>query len=171
MSMSVWWIIKGLKRFVFLFEIWFCTYTSEEVLLTKYGLICLKKLLKIRHEGWASFNNHECKADYVFLVYSSYRQSSKIPIHKVSFSFQFQQVSIPTYTDTEYLQELQSPTWTRAETDHLFDLCHRFDLRFIVIHDRYDTNKFPTGRTIEDLKQRYYFVCHTLAKVGWEKNC
>jgi len=36
----------------------------------------------------------------------------------------------------------------------LFDLCERFDLRFIVIHDR-----FPNpNRTIEDLKERYYSI-------------
>jgi hypothetical protein len=42
-------------------------------------------------------------------------------------------------------------TWSREETDQLFDLCERFDLRFIVIADR-----FPTDRSVEDLKSRYY---------------
>ncbi|KAM7502548.1 hypothetical protein LguiB_001452 [Lonicera macranthoides] len=41
--------------------------------------------------------------------------------------------------------------WTREETDQLFQLCERFDLRFIVIADR-----FPSSRTVEDLKNRYY---------------
>lgn len=41
--------------------------------------------------------------------------------------------------------------WTKEETDKLFDLCERFDLRFIVIADR-----FPTSRTVEELKNRYY---------------
>lgn len=42
-------------------------------------------------------------------------------------------------------------TWTKEETDHLFELCERFDLRFIIIADR-----FPTQRTVEELKDRYY---------------
>jgi DNA methyltransferase 1-associated protein 1 len=41
--------------------------------------------------------------------------------------------------------------WSREETDKLFELCERFDLRFIVIADR-----FPTTRSVEDLKNRYY---------------
>lgn len=41
--------------------------------------------------------------------------------------------------------------WTKEETDQLFDLCERFDLRFIVIADR-----FPSPRTVEELKDRYY---------------
>lgn len=41
--------------------------------------------------------------------------------------------------------------WSREETDQLFELCERFDLRFIVIADR-----FPSDRSVEDLKSRYY---------------
>ena len=45
---------------------------------------------------------------------------------------------IPTYTDIEYANHLKDPDWSKEETDHLLDLCQRFDLRFTVIHDRYD---------------------------------
>lgn len=41
--------------------------------------------------------------------------------------------------------------WTKEETDELFELCARFDLRFIVIAD-----KLPSSRTVEELKNRYY---------------
>jgi DNA methyltransferase 1-associated protein 1 len=34
-------------------------------------------------------------------------------------------------------QSLPHRTWTREETDELFKLCREYDLRFIVIHDRY----------------------------------
>jgi DNA methyltransferase 1-associated protein 1 len=80
-------------------------------------------------------------------------------------------LAIPTYTDEQYKKYFQgervlSPfdglhsalgplltvplvlednDWTREETDTLFDLCERFDLRFIVIHDRFPNPK----RTIE----------------------
>jgi DNA methyltransferase 1-associated protein 1 len=46
--------------------------------------------------------------------------------------------------------------WTREETDYLFQLCQQFNLRFIVIADRYD---FPEKqRSLEELKERYYHV-------------
>lgn len=43
------------------------------------------------------------------------------------------------------------------------DLCRRFDLRFIIIHDRWDRSTFPI-RTVELLKDRYYNICNALAK-------
>ncbi|AQK69492.1 SWR1-complex protein 4 [Zea mays] len=47
--------------------------------------------------------------------------------------------------------------WSKEETDQLFELCERFDLRFIVIADR-----FPTARSVEDLKSRYYSASRAL---------
>uniref|UniRef100_A0A0D3GAA7 Myb-like domain-containing protein n=3 Tax=Oryza TaxID=4527 RepID=A0A0D3GAA7_9ORYZ len=61
------------------------------------------------------------------------------------------------YTDEEYEKYLTDPAWSREETDKLFELCERFDLRFIVIVDR-----FPTDRSMEDLKSRYYSVTRAL---------
>ncbi|KAF8006610.1 hypothetical protein BT93_K0803 [Corymbia citriodora subsp. variegata] len=53
----------------------------------------------------------------------------------------------------DYAFAKYNKTWTKEETDQLFDLCERFDLRFIVIADR-----FPSSRTVEELKDRYYAV-------------
>ncbi|GAB4841805.1 swr complex subunit [Ancistrocladus abbreviatus] len=47
--------------------------------------------------------------------------------------------------------------WTKEETDQLFDLCEHFDLRFIVIADR-----FPTSHSVEELKDRYYSVSRAI---------
>ncbi|XP_020234810.1 SWR1-complex protein 4 isoform X1 [Cajanus cajan] len=55
---------------------------------------------------------------------------------------------------TRYLTD---PMWTKEETDQLFDLCERFDLRFVVIADR-----FPSSRTVEELKDRYYSVSRAI---------
>lgn len=55
---------------------------------------------------------------------------------------------------------LPQKPWTREETDALFDLCDRFDLRFAVIHDRWP-DIFPS-RTVEELKDRYYSVAKRL---------
>ncbi|KAJ3131393.1 swr complex subunit [Physocladia obscura] len=49
--------------------------------------------------------------------------------------------------------------WTREETDELFALCKRFDLRFTVVVDRLESDK---SRTIEDVKERYYDVTNKI---------
>lgn len=50
------------------------------------------------------------------------------------------QVQLSRYTQEEYDSQVKagSGDWSKAETDYLFDLCERFDLRFIVIADRYE---------------------------------
>ncbi|CAJ0824193.1 6479_t:CDS:2 [Entrophospora sp. SA101] len=59
--------------------------------------------------------------------------------------------------------EDQDRDWSKEETDYLFDMCRKYDLRFIIIHDRYD---FPNKiRTIEDLKERYYSVCKKILQI------
>ncbi|KAI4319361.1 hypothetical protein MLD38_032966 [Melastoma candidum] len=66
-------------------------------------------------------------------------------------------VDIIKYTDEEYNKCLTDPGWTKGETDQLFELCEKFDLRFIVIADR-----FPSSHTVEELKDRYYSVSRAL---------
>lgn len=64
---------------------------------------------------------------------------------------------VPEYTDEEYERHLQSPNWTKEETDYLMGLCKKYDTRFIVIHDRWD-NSLYKERTIEEIKDRYYTI-------------
>lgn len=53
--------------------------------------------------------------------------------------------------------------WSREETDYLFDMLRTYDMRFLVVHDRWD---FPnSNRSIEDLKERYYSVCRHLIRI------
>ncbi|XP_071922631.1 SWR1-complex protein 4-like [Coffea arabica] len=79
------------------------------------------------------------------------------PSGDYSFAKYNKSVDVIKYTDDEYEKHLTDPMWTKEETDELFDLCERFDLRFIVIADR-----FPTSRTVEELKSRYYSVCRAI---------
>lgn len=79
------------------------------------------------------------------------------PTGDYSFAKFNKKVDIIKYTDEEYYKHLNDPTWTKDETDQLFDLCERFDLRFVVIADR-----FPASRSIEELKSRYYAVSRAL---------
>ncbi|XP_010241543.1 PREDICTED: SWR1-complex protein 4 [Nelumbo nucifera] len=79
------------------------------------------------------------------------------PTGDYSFAKYNKSVDIIKYTDEEYEKYLTDPMWTKEETDQLFDLCERFDLRFIVIADR-----FPSSRTVEELKNRYYSVSRAI---------
>lgn len=71
---------------------------------------------------------------------------------------------IPKYDEKEYNMYIHCDQWTKEETDYLMEMCSRFDLRFTVIKDRWDKRRFPTERTVEDIKERYYFVYNQLAK-------
>ena len=47
-------------------------------------------------------------------------------------------IELQEFTKDEYKSHLQDPDWTFEETDYLWDLCRRFDLRWVVIQDRYE---------------------------------
>ncbi|MED6168579.1 swr complex subunit [Stylosanthes scabra] len=79
------------------------------------------------------------------------------PTGDYSFAKYNKSVDVVKYTDEEYDKYLTDPMWTKEETNQLFDLCERFDLRFIVIADR-----FPSSRTVEELKDRYYSVSRAI---------
>mmetsp|Transcript_46977 Transcript_46977/g.77749 ORF Transcript_46977/g.77749 Transcript_46977/m.77749 type:complete len:418 (-) Transcript_46977:283-1536(-) len=66
-------------------------------------------------------------------------------------------IKVLSYTDAEYELHLAQPNWSKEDTDQLFELCRSFDLRWPVIHDR-----FLEGRTLDQLKERYYDVCRLL---------
>ncbi|KAL3131021.1 hypothetical protein ABBQ38_000343 [Trebouxia sp. C0009 RCD-2024] len=72
------------------------------------------------------------------------------------------QLYIFKYDDDEWDNVLvKDPAWTREETDYLLQLCELFDLRFLIIADRYE---YPGGvhRSMEDIKARYYAVARQL---------
>lgn len=79
----------------------------------------------------------------------------------------------PEYTDAQYETHLKSADWDKPETDYLVELVHEWDLRWVVIADRFEyqpgdeksqeTNSIearttPKERSMEDLKTRYYQV-------------
>lgn len=66
------------------------------------------------------------------------------------------------YSAEEYNQHLRDDDWTKDETDYLIEMCESYDLRFIVIADRYE---WPgKERSIEDLKSRYYTIARRLLR-------
>ena len=79
----------------------------------------------------------------------------------------------PKYDDAQYKEHLHSEDWSRDETDYLVNLVLDYDLRWVVIADRYDYQPTTTKdgiepstalipatkkRTMEDMKARYYDV-------------
>ncbi|XP_022991708.1 SWR1-complex protein 4-like isoform X3 [Cucurbita maxima] len=99
---------------------------------------------------WLPFSNSARKDN--LQLYHWVRVVNGIPpIGDYSFAKYNKSVEVVKYTDEEYEKFLKDPSWTKEETDQLFDLCERFDLRFVVIADR-----FPSTRTVEELKERYY---------------
>lgn len=57
---------------------------------------------------------------------------------------------------------LIDPLWTRSETDELWSLLKQFDLRFIVVHDRFSNPE----KSLEDLKDRYYAISRRLLELN-----
>ncbi|XP_025108862.1 DNA methyltransferase 1-associated protein 1-like isoform X1 [Pomacea canaliculata] len=115
---------------------------------------------RVRPWKWMPFTNPARKDGAVFYHWRKVADEGK----DYPFARFNKVVDIPAYSDLEYQQHLHDEGWTRQETDHLFDLCKRFDVRFIVVHDRWDRQRFRQ-RSVEDLKERYYNVCNTLTKV------
>lgn len=82
-------------------------------------------------------------------------------------------VAKPQYTDEQYETHLKNEDWSMEETDYLVDLATDFDLRWVVIADRYEykpkeqpkenedsmaVTPQAKPRTQEDMKARYYDV-------------
>ncbi|XP_017701520.1 SWR1-complex protein 4 [Phoenix dactylifera] len=105
---------------------------------------------------WLSFTS-SARTDNLQLYHWVRVVNGVPPTGDYSFAKYNKSVDILRYTDEEYEKHLIDPMWTKEETDQLFDLCERFDLRFIVIADR-----FPSSRSVEELKSRYYSVNRAL---------
>lgn len=130
---------------------------------TTHGYRTVKAKLgckKVRPWKWMPFTNPARKDGAIFYHWRRASEEGK----DYPFARFNKTVQVPVYSEQEYQMYLHDDSWTKAETDHLFDLCHRFDLRFIVIHDRYDHQQYKK-RSTEDLKDRYYSICAKLGNV------
>ena len=88
---------------------------------------------------WHQFEN-PAREDQFQLAHWTKEKESDEPYQFARFN---RKAQVITYTDDEYKQHIvphdtkRRTEWTRQETDCLFDLCERFQLKFIVIADRY----------------------------------
>merc|ERR1719411_42832 len=115
---------------------------------------------KVRPWKWMAFTNPARKDGLVLNHWRRVTEEGK------DYPFaRFNKVcEVANYTKVEYNRHLMDPSWSKQETDHLMDLATRFDLRFIIMADRWDSNTY-TGRTVEDLKERYYNIVDKLERV------
>ncbi|KAL4878526.1 hypothetical protein BJY04DRAFT_195565 [Aspergillus karnatakaensis] len=103
------------------------------------------------------------------------RGDSKPVEHESAFAKYNIKARVPKrYTMDEYNRHLRSDEWSREETDYLMDLVEEYDLRWVVIADRYDFHPQPVEntetalvpskqvRTMEHMKSRYYFVAASM---------
>ena len=73
-------------------------------------------------------------------------------------------IRVPEYTDEQYEKHFAAEDWSKTETDYLMRLASDFDLRWIVIADRYDEREISrpgleyNERSMEQLKSRYYQI-------------
>lgn len=115
---------------------------------------------RVRPWKWVAFTNPARKDGLVLQHWRRQADEGKdYPFAKFNKS-----IEVPTYTEAEYQHHLVSAGWSREETDHLMDLAQRFDLRFIIMHDRWDRNCY-CERSVEDLKERYYAIAEKLERV------
>ncbi|XP_072172762.1 DNA methyltransferase 1-associated protein 1-like [Diadema setosum] len=115
---------------------------------------------QVRPWKWMSFTNPARKDGAVFHHWRRIADEGK----DYPFARFDKAIQIPIYTDQEYQLHLHSEKWTRLATDHMFDLCSRFDLRWVIVHDRFDHTTHGK-RSVEDMKERYYSIVNKLAKV------
>ena len=107
---------------------------------------------KVRPWKWSPFTNPARRDALVLYHWRRVADEGK----DYAFAKFNKKLELPTFTDAEYNNHLTAESWTRDETNHLLDLCSRFDLRFPVIHDRWDRSIYKSPRSIEDLKERYF---------------
>lgn len=104
-------------------------------------------------------------------------EAPKPPEQEYPFAKYNMKARVPIrYSDEDYNRRLKNDEWSRQETDYLMDLAEEYDLRWVVIADRYDfqpqsidaeanANALVPAkryRTMEQMKSRYYFVAATM---------
>ncbi|KAJ4478313.1 hypothetical protein J3R30DRAFT_3657575 [Lentinula aciculospora] len=114
---------------------------------------------KVKWE-WRSFKN-AARSDSLELGH--WVKATDSPNTDYKFAKYNVQPTTYEWSQDEYSRYLEDSQWTKEETEYFFKLAHNYDLRWYIIHDRYE---YPNGpkRELEDLKDRYYSVCRKLVR-------
>lgn len=105
---------------------------------------------------WSEFNN-PARVDGFRLHHWQRLEDIKKDYEYAQFNKNINIVSLKKDEYESYCNDLD-PSWTWEETDYLWDLCRNYDLRFIVIQDKYNFEG-KQDRSVEELKERYYSIC------------
>jgi len=108
---------------------------------------------------WAPFSN-PARTDNLKLVHW---QRAEDVNKDYDFAKLNQSIDIVEFTKEEYdkLIKPNDRNWNYEQTCYLWELIKRYELRFIVIMDRFDEEKYGE-RTVESLKDRYYSVARII---------
>eukprot|EP01116_Phalansterium_solitarium_P011739 TRINITY_DN274_c0_g4_i1.p1 TRINITY_DN274_c0_g4~~TRINITY_DN274_c0_g4_i1.p1 ORF type:complete len:451 (-),score=201.35 TRINITY_DN274_c0_g4_i1:255-1607(-) len=109
---------------------------------------------------WAPFRNAARSDDLVLCHWA------KADEEQTADGYQFvrynQKIDFFEYTPAQYDQYFaKNAEWTKAQTDELWQLCKRFDLRFGVVQDRLSFDK-----PLEEIKERYYTIAKKLLDIS-----
>ncbi|KAL8929379.1 MAG: hypothetical protein Q9172_000552 [Xanthocarpia lactea] len=146
--------------------------------ITPFGNNARKDGLILRHWNWRDdLNTNVFPTTPADSNAASEEQDDRVPKPASDYKYAKYNVRVerPVYSDEQYDAKLKSEHWTKDETDYLVDLAYEFDLRWIIIADRYDYQPPqptqhenstaitipPKHRTMEDMKARYYQVAAT----------
>ncbi|KAL8645847.1 MAG: hypothetical protein Q9226_007113 [Calogaya cf. arnoldii] len=143
--------------------------------ITPFGNSARTDGLVLRHWNWRDdVNTNVFPTTPADSNAASEEQDDRVPKPTSDYKYAKYNVRIdrPVYSDEQYDAQLRSEDWTKDETDYLTDIAHEFDLRWVIIADRYHyqplqtmqqgnamaITTFPKHRTMEDMKARYYQV-------------
>ncbi|KAJ1966496.1 swr complex subunit [Dimargaris xerosporica] len=132
---------------------------APSVVISKPAFKAKPKLAtQATHWVWRGFTSSARQDD---LVLYHWTKSTDDPLDYFFASFN-QSIDVVTYTDAEYDLYLKDDHWTKAETDYLVELCRTYDLRFVVIADRFDFDDHT--HSVDDIKERYYAIQQRLLR-------
>lgn len=92
----------------------------------------------------------------------------KAPFRKYNVKYNLPQISPEEYQIIQNFDEKSRSTWSIPETEYLLDLLQLFHGNFLLVHDRFDHSKYGHVRSVEDLKERVYFVIKLAKAAGIE---
>jgi len=143
---------KGRQLVLGGFALFTLQYLSDIALFSLLILECL-------YRTWRPFVNPSRDDD---LILHHWEKTRTDPNEEYRFYKFNKAINLNEFTAEEYRSHLQDPDWTLEETNYLWDLCRRFDLRWVVIQDRYE---WPP-QEVDQMALQYYNGNKFLGKKG-----